>query len=72
MMFSAFLALCPLSIYFPWCVWCCREVVASLIEEYKACESPNYINWGVGGGAAGAEAAGAAAAAQGGEGKEAT
>ncbi len=46
--------------------------MASLIEEYKACESPNYINWGVGGGAAGAEAAGAAAAAQGGEGKEAT
>ncbi|CAM9162877.1 unnamed protein product, partial [Ectocarpus fasciculatus] len=26
-----------------------REVVASLIEEYKACESPNYINWGMGG-----------------------
>lgn len=47
-----------------------REVVASLIEEYKACESPNYINWGMGGGAASAEASGAAAAAQGG--KEAT
>lgn len=29
-----------------------REVVASLIEEYKACESPNYVNWGVGGGEA--------------------
>lgn len=34
-----------------------REVVATLIEEYKACESPNYINWGMGGGADGAGAA---------------
>ncbi|CAM9141407.1 unnamed protein product [Ascophyllum nodosum] len=33
-----------------------REVVASLIEEYKACESPNYINWGT------SPAAGASAA----------
>lgn len=53
------------------CLACfCREVVASLIEEYKACESPNYINWGMGegGAAAGAEGAGAAAAvAQGGK-----
>lgn len=39
--------------------------MASLIEEYKACESPDYINWGMGGGAAGGadgEGAGAAAA----------
>lgn len=40
-----------------------------MIEEYKACESPNYINWGMGGataaGAAGGEGAGAASAAQG-------
>ncbi|CAN0173588.1 unnamed protein product [Pylaiella littoralis] len=45
-----------------------REVVASLIEEYKACESPNYINWGMGEGAAAAAAGaeGASAAAQGG------
>lgn len=27
-----------------------REVVASLIEEYKACESANYVNWGMSGG----------------------
>lgn len=38
-----------------------REVVASLIEEYKACESPNYVNWGMGGGSAGGDGAGAAA-----------
>lgn len=25
-----------------------REVVASLIDEYKACESPDYVNWGLG------------------------
>ncbi|CBJ29680.1 gamma tubulin [Ectocarpus siliculosus] len=49
-----------------------REVVASLIEEYKACESPNYINWGMGGGAAGGEGAGAAAAEGGGEAAAAT
>lgn len=44
----------------------CREVVASLIEEYKACESANYINWGMSGGggaAAGAQAGQEAASA---------
>lgn len=42
--------------------------MASLIEEYKACESPNYINWGMGeGGGAAAGAEGAAAVAQGGK-----
>lgn len=40
-------------------------MVASLIEEYKACESPNYVNWGMGGGAAAGEGAAAAAAAHG-------
>ncbi|CAB1099032.1 unnamed protein product [Ectocarpus sp. CCAP 1310/34] len=49
-----------------------REVVASLIEEYKACESPNYINWGMGGAAAGGEGAGGAAAEGGGEAAAAT
>lgn len=29
-----------------------REVVASLIDEYKACESVNYVNWGIGQGEA--------------------
>lgn len=40
-----------------------REVVASLIDEYKACESADYINWGMGGGAAATE--GGAAGAEG-------
>jgi tubulin gamma len=36
-----------------------REVVEDLIEEYKAAESPDYINWGdsgdmMGGGSSGA------------------
>ncbi|CAM9417875.1 unnamed protein product [Laminaria digitata] len=45
-----------------------REVVASLIEEYKACESADYINWGMGGGGGTAAGAGAGAgAAQGGK-----
>lgn len=34
-----------------------REVVNSLVQEYVACESPNYIQWGIGqGGQGGAEA----------------
>ena len=42
--------------------------MASLIEEYKACESADYINWGVGGGGGAAAGAGAGAgAAQGGK-----
>lgn len=46
----------------------CREVVASLIEEYKACESADYINWGMSGGGGAAAGAGAGAgAAQGGK-----
>lgn len=24
-----------------------REVIESLVEEYKACESPDYIKWGM-------------------------
>eukprot|EP00904_Undaria_pinnatifida_P008507 jgi/Undpi1/4787/HiC_scaffold_19.g08140.m1 len=45
-----------------------REVVASLIEEYKACESADYINWGMSGGGGAAAGAGAGAgAAQGGK-----
>jgi hypothetical protein len=24
----------------------CREVVANLVEEYKACEKPEYIDYG--------------------------
>ncbi len=27
-----------------------REVVASLIDEYRAAERPDYISWGLGGG----------------------
>jgi hypothetical protein len=26
-----------------------REVVQSLVQEYIACESPNYIQWGASG-----------------------
>lgn len=48
----------------------CREVVASLIEEYKACESPNYVNWGMGGGGGAAGGEGAGGAAHGSGGKE--
>ena len=33
---------------------CARsEVVSSLIEEYKAAESPDYVSWGMGGGGGG-------------------
>jgi tubulin gamma len=28
------------------CLMNCREVVEDLIEEYKAAESPDYVNWG--------------------------
>lgn len=24
-----------------------REIVQSLVDEYKACESPDYIKWGM-------------------------
>lgn len=44
-------------IVFSYCIL--REVVASLIEEYKACDSADYINWGMGGGSAAAAGAGA-------------
>ena len=26
-----------------------REIVQNLVEEYKACEQPDYIHWGTGG-----------------------
>ncbi len=26
----------------------CREVVMELIEEYRAAERPDYVNWGIG------------------------
>lgn len=40
-----------------------REVVASLIDEYRAAERPDYVSWGLGGG--GSNASGAAAPAPG-------
>ena len=24
-----------------------REIIESLVDEYKACESPDYIKWGM-------------------------
>lgn len=24
-----------------------RDVIESLVDEYKACESPDYIKWGI-------------------------
>lgn len=24
-----------------------RDIIASLVDEYKACESPDYIKWGM-------------------------
>lgn len=39
-----------------------REVVASLIDEYRAAERPDYISWGLGGGSGGNASAVAAGA----------
>lgn len=38
------------------------QVVASLIDEYRAAERPDYISWGLGGGGGGSNASAAAGA----------